>query len=138
MTGSIGMILATSIGTVAAFVPVVAYLVRQQGKDTADRLVAAERHADKAVAEVNHLRDETLQELRSEFRHHCSGDRTQELGTKLEVVIAQNNEILRDLKKLDRESADQNARIGNNTGRLDGLHGQFRKHTDNGRMHGNG
>jgi hypothetical protein len=56
-------------------------------------------------AEVDKLRERTLREVQERLERHVAADRSQEFAAKIETVIAQNNEIMFELKKLNRESA---------------------------------
>lgn len=86
-------------------------------------------------AEVVELRDGQVKDLRETVTGHVSQDQSQRFATQLETVIAQNNEILRDLKKLDRETAEQGQKIANNASRLDGVHKALRDHTNDRSIH---
>lgn len=52
-------------------------------------------------------RDQDLAELKAKVERHCESDRSQEFAAKLEIVIAQNDQILADFKRLNRDSAAQ-------------------------------
>lgn len=52
-------------------------------------------------------RDRELAELKDQVQRHCESDRSQEFAAKLEIVIAQNDQILADFKRLNRDSAAQ-------------------------------
>lgn len=85
--------------------------------------------------EVAELKNEKVAALAADLKAHVSSDRSLEFSTKLETVIAQNNEILRDLKKLDRETGAQGERIKATEDRIGGVHSALRKHTDDRGLH---
>lgn len=80
-------------------------------------------------SEVVELREGQVKALREAVQGHLSQDQSQRFSTQLETVIAQNNEMLLELRKLNRESATQAADIKNNANRLDGVHKALRDHT---------
>lgn len=55
--------------------------------------------------DVTKLRDKTVGDLHARFERHVEADRSQAFAAKLETVIVQNNNIMLELKKLNRESA---------------------------------
>ncbi len=76
-------------------------------------------------AEVDKLRDRTLRELSDRVERHVEADRSREFAAKIETVIAQNNEIMLELKKLNRESAAQATTIARTERSLNNLWEKF-------------
>lgn len=76
-------------------------------------------------AEVDKLRDRTVREVNDRFERHVEADRSREFAAKLETVIAQNNEIMLELKKLNRESAAQATTISRTERSLNNLWEKF-------------
>ncbi len=76
-------------------------------------------------AEVDKLRERTLREVQERLERHVAADRSQEFTAKLETVIAQNNEIMFELKKLNRESAAQGTTVARTEQSLHSLWDKF-------------
>ncbi|MBT3286877.1 MAG: hypothetical protein HN849_12185 [Victivallales bacterium] len=76
-------------------------------------------------AELGDLRDRTVRELNDRMARHVEADRSLEFAAKIETVIAQNNEIMVELKKLNRESAAQASTVARTEKSLNGLWGKF-------------
>ncbi len=111
-------------------------LATKAGKGEVERL-ARDVGGAAAKTDVREVKDQHIGDLRRRmdaFEGKCVGTR---VSTQLETVIAQNNEILRDIKQLNRESAEQAARIDEMDDHLKRLHSTVSKHTQNGRIHAN-
>ena len=76
-------------------------------------------------AEVDKLRDRTLRDVSERVERHVEADRSREFAAKIETVIAQNNEIMLELRKLNRESAAQATTIARTERSLGNLWEKF-------------
>jgi uncharacterized membrane-anchored protein YhcB (DUF1043 family) len=87
--------------------------------------------------EIATLKDERVAKLENHVEAlQASGCSVgQVVQTKLEIVIGQNNEILRDLKKLDRENGALQQHLAETSDHLQRLHATFDVHRDNRELH---
>lgn len=88
-------------------------------------LASREGKIAELAREVVELRDRTVTSLATRVDTHIAADRSQEFAAKLETVIAQNNEILLEQKKLNRESASHATTVARTEKSLSNLWDKF-------------
>jgi archaellum component FlaC len=72
--------------------------------------------------------EKDIEDVRKTMEEHKSRDCTQRIETKLEIIEAQNNQILLKVGHLDRETGEQKAQISEVSDHLSRLHEDFSRH----------
>ncbi len=128
MTSDVIIAMATFGGTLLGSMGISYVLLKERLGDG----TAAKAMAQDAQEKVATLRDEGVKGLEKKLDLHIAGDQTQGIQAKLEIVIGQNNQILRDIKVLDREVGQEKAKVDAAVDHLDKLHAAFARCRDKG------
>jgi hypothetical protein len=98
-------------------------------------LTGRQRKMASIETELTTLRDGTVQHLCDKVEKHIDSDQSQVFATKLETLIAQNNEQLLELKKLNREGAAQGETMKRNEKSLNNIWEKFDQHRQDREIH---